>query len=64
MSMYAPVYDGDTPIGYVGAGTFVNNIAVQFTDVSSFGVSSAYVYFVDHREQCFIIQMKLRSVIL
>ncbi len=47
MSMYAPVYDGDTPIGYVGAGTFVNSNASKFSDVSSLGLSSAYVYFVD-----------------
>lgn len=48
MSMYAPVYDEDgTPLGYVGAGTFVNNVASQFSDVSSLNLSSAYVYFVD-----------------
>ena len=47
MSMYAPVFDGDTPIGYVGAGTFVNNNAAYFSDVKSLGLSSAYVYFVD-----------------
>lgn len=48
MSMYAPVYDDDgTPLGYVGAGTFVNNIASKFTDVSSLGLQSAYIYFVD-----------------
>lgn len=47
MSMYAPIYDGDTPIGYVGAGTFVNQVASKITDVSSLGLSTAYVYFVD-----------------
>ncbi len=48
MSMYAPVYDENgTPLGYVGAGTFVNNNAVKFADVTSLGLSSAYVYFVD-----------------
>lgn len=47
MSMYIPVYEGDTPIGYVGAGTFVNEVAGKFSDVSSLGLSSAYIYFVD-----------------
>ena len=47
MSMYAPIFDGDTPIGYVGAGTFVNEVASKITDVSSLGLSTAYVYFVD-----------------
>lgn len=48
MSMYAPVYDeANKPIGYVGAGTFVNNTATHFSDVSSLGLSSAYIYFVD-----------------
>ena len=47
MSMYAPVYDTDgTPLGYVGAGTFVNVNASYFSDVSSLGLSSAYIYFV------------------
>jgi len=49
MSMYAAVYDeNDQPIGYVGAGTFVNNAAAKITDVSSLGLKSAYVYFVDN----------------
>ena len=48
MSMYCAVYDTDgSPLGYVGAGTFVNNVAAVFSDVSSLGLSSAYVYFVD-----------------
>lgn len=47
MSLYAPVYDGDTPIGYVGGGTYVNAVASKFSDVSSLGLSSAYIYFVD-----------------
>lgn len=47
MSMYAPIFDGDTPIGFVGAGTFVNDVANKISDVSSLGLSSAYVYFVD-----------------
>jgi len=48
MSMYAPVYDENgNPLGYVGAGTFVNDIAAKFSDVSGFNLSSAYIYFVD-----------------
>lgn len=49
MSMYAPVYDtdGTTPLGYVGAGTFVNNIASKFADVSDLDIPTAYMYYVD-----------------
>lgn len=47
ISLYAPVYDGDTPIGYVGAGTYVKNIAELYTDTSSLNLDSAYTYFVD-----------------
>lgn len=47
ISLYAPVYDGDTPIGYVGAGAYVKSIAEKYTDVSSLDLSSAYTYFVD-----------------
>lgn len=47
MSMYAPIYDENkNPIGYIGAGTYVNDVASQFSDVSGLGLSSAYVYFV------------------
>ena len=45
MSLYMPIYDGDTPIGYVGAGTFVNDVATKFADVSALGLSTAYTYF-------------------
>lgn len=48
MSMYAPIFDDNgNPLGYIGAGTFVNNNASKFADVSSLGLSSAYIYFVD-----------------
>ena len=46
ISLYMPIYDGDTPIGYVGAGTFVNDVATKFADVSALGLSTAYTYFV------------------
>ncbi|MDO4188489.1 MAG: methyl-accepting chemotaxis protein [Lachnospiraceae bacterium] len=48
VSMYCPVFDGDTPVGYVGAGTFLGPIAERYTDVSSLGLSSAYTYVVDN----------------
>lgn len=46
MSMYMPIFDNNKPIGYIGAGTFVNNTAEKFSDVSNLGLTSAYVYFV------------------
>ena len=49
MSMYYPVMDGDKPIGYVGCGTLVNNVASKISDVSSLGLSSAYIYYVDNQ---------------
>ncbi len=49
VSMYAPIYDGDKPIGYVGGGTFVNEIAANFADTSELKMSSMYVYFVDNQ---------------
>ena len=48
VSMYCPVFDGDTPIGYVGAGTFLGPIAARYTDVSDLGLKSAYTYVVDN----------------
>lgn len=47
ISMYVPVYDGTTPIGYVGAGTFVKDTAMKYSDVSKLGLSTAYTYLVD-----------------
>lgn len=48
MSMYAPVYDDNgKPIGYVGAGTFVDAVAAKLSDVSSLELETAYLYFVD-----------------
>lgn len=47
ISLYAPVYDGETPIGYVGAGAYVKNIAELYSDTSSLNLDTAYTYFVD-----------------
>lgn len=49
MSFYLPIFDGDKPIGYIGAGTFINDTAAMFTDISGLNVSSAYVYIVDNQ---------------
>lgn len=47
ISMYVPIYDGNTPIGYVGGGTFVNELATYYSDVTELNRDSAYIYFVD-----------------
>lgn len=47
ISIYLPIWDGDTPIGFVGAGTSVAKAAALYSDVSSLGLSSAYTYVVD-----------------
>ncbi len=47
ISMYVPIYENDNPIGYVGGGTFVNQLATHFSDVSQMHLDSAYIYFVD-----------------
>ncbi len=49
MSLYVPVFDGDTPIGFIGGASTVSNISEKFTDVTGLGLSSAYVYFVDNK---------------
>ena len=47
-SMYYAIKDDDgTPIGYVGGGFFVNSVTNNFSDVSSMGLKSAYVYYTD-----------------
>lgn len=47
MSIYAPVYDGNTPIGFVGGAFYVSAIAEEISDVSALGLSTSYIYFVD-----------------
>ena len=47
-SLYFPVMDNGQPIGFVGGGTFVNDVASQISDVSGLGLTSAYIYFVDN----------------
>ena len=48
MSMYMPIYDGSTPIGYIGAGTYIDNVVEELNHVSGLGFPSAYLYFVDN----------------
>ncbi len=47
MSMYYPIMVDGKPLGYVGCGTYVANVAQSISDVSGLNLSSAYVYFVD-----------------
>ncbi len=47
MSLYYPVMDNGEPIGYVGGGIFVKDIAAKISDVSALGHSTAYIYYVD-----------------
>lgn len=48
ISMYLAVYDTNgKPLGYVGAGTFVTEVAKEYADCSKLGIKSAYVYYVD-----------------
>ncbi len=47
MSMYAPIFDNGKPIGYVGCGFYVNNIAEKISNVNDLGLESAYIYYVD-----------------
>ena len=49
MSMYTPVMLDGEPIGFVGCGFYVKDIADQISDVSKLGLSSAYVYIVDRQ---------------
>lgn len=48
VSMYAPVVDDkNNPVGYVGAALYLNNVAEMFSDTSSMGFDSMYVYTVN-----------------
>ncbi len=47
MSIYSPILDNGTPVGYVGGAFYVQDIASLISDVSALNLSSAYVYFVD-----------------
>ena len=48
VSMYAPVFDDkNNPIGYVGAALYLKDVAEMFSDTSSMGFDSMYVYTVN-----------------
>ena len=48
VSMYAPVFDDKkNPIGYVGAALYISDVAEMFSDTSSMGFDSMYVYTVN-----------------
>ena len=48
VSMYAPVFDDKkNPIGYVGAALYLSDVAEMFSDTSSMGFDSMYVYTVN-----------------
>lgn len=48
VSMYSPVLGEDNkPIGYVGAALYINDVAEMFSDTSSMGYDSMYVYTVN-----------------
>lgn len=48
VSMYAPVLDdNNNPLGYVGAALYLKDVAEMFSDTSSMGFDSMYVYTVN-----------------
>ncbi|MCR4990036.1 MAG: methyl-accepting chemotaxis protein [Lachnospiraceae bacterium] len=48
MSLYVPVIVDGKPLGFVGGGVYVNDMASKVSDVSGLKLSSAYIYFVDN----------------
>lgn len=48
MSMYMPVMDGNVPLGYVGAGTYVHDNKRPLDNADNIGLESAYTYVVDN----------------
>ena len=48
MSMCMPVMDGNVPLGYVGAGTYVHDNIRPLDNADNIGLESAYTYVVDN----------------
>ncbi len=48
MSMYMPVMDGNVPLGYVGAGTYMHDNIRPLDNADNIGLESAYTYVVDN----------------
>jgi len=57
MSMYMPVMDGNVPLGYVGAGTYVHDNIRPLDNADNIGLESAYTYVVDNHGTFFIIRI-------
>lgn len=49
MSLYYPIMDGNKPIGFVGAATYVDQIAGRISDISKLNLDTGYVYFVNNK---------------
>ena len=49
VSLYYPIMDNGKPIGFVGGGFFVHDIADKISDVSALNHDTAYIYFVDNK---------------
>ncbi|MBQ3912877.1 MAG: methyl-accepting chemotaxis protein [Lachnospiraceae bacterium] len=49
MSLYTPIIDNGTPIGFAGGGFYIADIAAGISDVSDLGIETAYIYFVDNK---------------
>lgn len=49
MSMYMPVMDGNVPLGYVCAGTYVHDNIRPLDNADNIGLESAYTYVVDNQ---------------
>ena len=47
ITMFMPIMNGNTPIGYVSGGTYMSDVVSHFNDITSMGIESAYMYFVD-----------------
>ncbi|MBO6133885.1 MAG: methyl-accepting chemotaxis protein, partial [Lachnospiraceae bacterium] len=47
MSIYAPIVIDGKPMGFAGGAFYVKDIAKEISDVSTLGLDTGYVYFVD-----------------
>lgn len=49
MSLYSPIIVDGKPIGYVGCGFYITNIAAELSEINDLHLDTAYIYFVDAR---------------
>lgn len=47
VSMYAPIYEGNNPVGYVGAGTFMVAVDDVLDSLSTYGMDSSKNYMIN-----------------